>query len=98
MKNDFFDTLIRFVFLILDKLQAYMTGSLIYNSILAIIIFLFIVWLVHRIENHSAQDAIYRNFPFFEKAVNSFQFKIDNLTSRIESLEKRIKSIEDKMH
>lgn len=98
MKNAFFESLIRFVLPILDKLQAYMTENLIYNSILAIIIFLFIVWLVHRIENHSAQDVIYRNFPFFEKAVNSFQFKIDNLTSRIESLEKRIKTIEDKMH
>lgn len=58
------------------------------------VLLLFIIWLVHRIEKRTAEDAIYKNFPFFKDAVNSFQQKLDYLNLRIEQLESRINKLE----
>lgn len=59
-----------------------------------VLIFLFLIWLVHRIEIRAAKDAIYKNFPFFKDAVNNFQIKLDYLSARAEALEARIGKIE----
>ncbi|MDD4939600.1 MAG: hypothetical protein PHE18_06075 [Candidatus Omnitrophica bacterium] len=55
---------------------------------------LFVIWLVHRIEGRSAENAIYKNFPFFKEAVNSFQQKLDYLNLTVQSLESRIVRLE----
>lgn len=65
--------------------------------IVPIVTFLFLIWLVYRIENRAAKDAIYKNFPLFKDAVDSFQLKIDYLISRVNALEERIIRIEGKL-
>jgi len=60
-------------------------------------IFLFIMWLIHRIENRAAKEAIFKNFPFFKDAVGSFQLKIDYLTTRVEALEEKVNKLEHKI-
>ena len=59
-----------------------------------VLIFLFLIWLVHRIEIRAAKDAIYKNFPFFKDAVNNFQIKVDYLAARVQALEERMGKIE----
>lgn len=62
--------------------------------ILPVILLLFIIWLVHRLERRTIENAIYKNFPFFKEAVNSFQQKLDYFDLRLEQLENRISKIE----
>jgi len=66
----------------------------IHPFILPGIILLFIIWLVHRFERRAIEDAIYKNFPFFKEAANSFQQKLDYFDLRIEQLDNRISKIE----
>jgi hypothetical protein len=61
------------------------------------VIFLFIIWLVYRIENRAAKEAIYKNFPLFKDAVDSFQLKLDYLITRVDALEEKIIRIENKI-
>lgn len=61
------------------------------------LIFLFIMWLIQRIENRAAREAIFKNFPFFKEAVDSFQLKIDYLTTRVEALEEKVNKLEHKI-
>lgn len=63
--------------------------------VLPLLVFLFMVWLLHRVEKRAADSAIYRNFPFFKEAVNSFQQKMDYLGTRIDQLEMRMRRLED---
>jgi len=58
------------------------------------IIFLFMLWLMHRMEKRTAEDAVYRNFPFFKEAVNNYQQKLDFLHLRVDTLEERIIRLE----
>ncbi|MGD9015599.1 MAG: hypothetical protein PVI33_06225 [Candidatus Omnitrophota bacterium] len=65
--------------------------------IIAVIIFLFIVWLIHRIENRIkslAQNAVYDKFPFLKKAVDSFEAKLEFLSKRVDAIEDRIFELE----
>ena len=66
-----------------------MTGNL-PEILIPVVLFLFIIWLIYRVENRLARRAIYRNFPFFKDAVGNFQQKIDNLNARVESLEEKL--------
>jgi cbb3-type cytochrome oxidase subunit 3 len=65
--------------------------------IFPIVIFLFIIWLVYRIENRAAREVIYRNFPFFKEAVDSFHIKLEYLITRVDALEDKIDRIENKI-
>ena len=68
-----------------------------HQAAIAVLVFLFVVWLIHRIENRIksiAKDVAYNNFPFLKKAVESFQEKLDHLTSRLDELEDRIYNLE----
>lgn len=62
--------------------------------LIPLVIFLFVIWLVYRIENRIARKTIYRNFPFFKDAVENFQQKIDNLNSRLDFLEGKIRTMQ----
>lgn len=66
--------------------------------ILPVVTFLFIIWLVYRTENRAAKEVIYKNFPFFKDAVDSFQPKIDYLITRVDVLEEKINKIENKIN
>ena len=69
----------------------------VHQAVIAILVFLFVVWLIHRIENRIksiAQDVAYNNFPFLKKAVESFQDKLDHLNSRVGALEDRTYNLE----
>ena len=61
---------------------AFMSGD-IHPFILPVILLLFIIWLVHRLERRTIENAIYKNFPFFKEAANSFQQKFDYFDLRI---------------
>jgi len=65
--------------------------------ILPVILLLFIVWLVHRLERRTVEDTIYKNFPFFKEAVNSFQQKLTYLDLRLTELDNRISKLEKNM-
>jgi pilus assembly protein TadC len=65
--------------------------------IIPIVIFLFIIWLVYRIENRAAKEVIYRNFPFFKDAVDSVHLKLEYLITRVDVLEEKINRIESKI-
>jgi len=65
--------------------------------LIAIVVFLFIVWLIHRIENRIkslAQNAVYDKFPFLKKAVDSFEAKLEYLSRRVEAIEDRVFELE----
>lgn len=96
IRGDFIEKAIATIFVTLDNLQ-YILLEHLTQLIIALAIFLLFIWFIHRIENRAAQDVIYRNFPFFEKAINSFQFKIDSLSVRIDALEERISRLENKI-
>ncbi len=72
---------------------AFMLGDM-HQFILPVVLLLFIIWLVHRLERRIVEGAIYKNFPFFKEAVNSFQQKLDYLDLRIEQIENRISNLE----
>lgn len=74
-----------------------MTGNF-PEILIPVVLFLFIFWLIYRIENRIARQAIYRNFPFFKDAVGNFQQKIDNLNARIELLEGKLITLERKIN
>lgn len=99
MRNDLIRSFIRTITVALEKWGIYMQQDIshLIFLILPIITFLFIIWLVYRIENHAAKDAIYRNFPLFKDAVDSFQLKIDYLITRVDALEEKIIRIENKI-
>ena len=68
--------------------------------LIPVIIFLFIVWLIHRIENRlrpMAKQAIYDNLPFLKTSAESFEQKINFLAAHLESLENRITQLEKKL-
>lgn len=65
--------------------------------VIAVLIFLFVMWLIHRIEyriKSIAQNVAYNNFPFLKKSADSFQDKLGHLTSRVDALEDRIYNLE----
>jgi hypothetical protein len=68
-----------------------------HQAVIAVLVFLFVMWLIHRIENRIksiAQNVAYNNFPFLRRAVDSFQTKLDHLISRVDALEDRIYNLE----
>ncbi|RJP27190.1 MAG: hypothetical protein C4533_08260 [Candidatus Omnitrophota bacterium] len=65
-------------------------------TILDILLILFVIWLVIRIENRAARNAVYKNFPFFKEAAGGMQQKIDHLNVRMDNLEKRLAKLENK--
>jgi hypothetical protein len=62
--------------------------------ILPVVLLLFIIWLVHRLEKRTVEEAIYKNFPFFKEAVGDFQQKLSNIDLRLGQLEGRINNLE----
>jgi hypothetical protein len=89
----------RLLMITLQQWGAYMQSNMSHSIflILPIVTFLFIIWLVYRIENRAAKEVIYRNFPFFKDAVNSFQLKLEYLITRIDAVEDKIDRIENKI-
>jgi len=68
-----------------------------YQIVIAVLIFLFLVWLIHRIETRIKSIALnvaYENFPFLKKAAEDFQTKLDHLISRVNGIEERIDILE----
>jgi len=68
-----------------------------YQVAIAILILLFIAWLLHRIGSRIkslAKDSVYENFPFIKKSVDSFQAKLDYLSRRVDAIEDRIFNLE----
>lgn len=98
IKRDLIDRFIQFLEVTLKKWWIIMMKQEhFFILITAVIMFLLFIWLIHRFENREAREAIYKNFPFFEEAVNSFKIKIDYLATRVNALEERIKKIENKI-
>lgn len=66
-------------------------------AIISAIIFLFIIWLVHRFEKYFGKHSLFSNFPFLKDSLENFQRKIDYLTTRIEIIEEKINKIEQRL-
>ena len=69
----------------------------VYQALIPIVVILFVIWLVYRIEKRlkpMVKDEIYGNFPFFKDAIEGFGLKINYITTRIEELERRVKELE----
>ena len=64
------------------------------SYILPVVLLLFIIWLVHRLERRAVEQAIYKNFPFFKEAVSDFSQKLTNLDLRVGELDNRLNKIE----
>ena len=68
--------------------------------IIPIIICLFVIWLLYRINNRIAQkvvgNKISKDFPYLKSSAENFQHKIDYLVSRMEVLEQKINELEKK--
>jgi hypothetical protein len=65
------------------------------SFILPVVLLLFIIWLVHRLERRAVEEVIYKNFPFFKEAVGDFQQKLSNIDLRVGELEVRISRLEN---
>ena len=99
MLNILIRTFIRMIDTTFKQLTIYMqdnTPHLVF-IIIPIVIFLFIIWLVYRIENRAAQEVIYKNFPFFKDSVDSFHLKLEYLITRVNMLEEKIVRLENKI-
>lgn len=66
----------------------------IYHVVVAALILLFVLWLIYRIESRVAKHLVYKNMPYMKDSVNSFQLKLDYLTSRINSIEEKVNNLE----
>ncbi len=68
--------------------------------ILPVIVCLFVLWLLYRINNRIAQrvvrNKISKDFPYLKTSAENFQHKVDYLHSRVEVLEQRINEFERK--
>ncbi|GEM_PF-1860975 len=68
--------------------------------ILPVIICLFVIWLLYRINNRIAKSVVgnklSKDFPYLKSSAENFQHKVDYLASRLEVLEQKINEIERK--
>ncbi len=71
------------------------------EGILPLLVILFVIWLLHRINNRIAQkvvgNRISKDFPYLKSSAENFQHKLDYLYSQIEILEQRINGLEKKI-
>lgn len=74
--------------------SAFLVPDNLNQFILPIILLLFIIWLVHRLERRAVEEVIYKNFPFFKEAVNNFQEKLNYMDLRLGDLDNRISRLE----
>lgn len=71
------------------------------QGVLPIIVCLFVIWLLYRINNRIAQrvvgNKITKDFPYLKSSAENFQHKVDYLNSRVEIVEQRINELEKKV-
>jgi hypothetical protein len=68
--------------------------------ILPVLVCLFVIWLLYRINNRIAKKAvgnrISKDFPYLKSSAENFQHKVDYLASRLEVIEQKINELERK--
>lgn len=71
------------------------------QGILPLIVILFVIWLLYRINSRIAQkvigNKISKDFPYLKSSAENFQHKINYLHSQVEALEQRINELEKKI-
>ena len=70
------------------------------QALVPVLVLLFIIWLIHRIETRMrpiAKKAVYDNFPFLKNSVDNVEQKLKYINTRMESMEVRIAELEEKI-
>jgi uncharacterized protein YoxC len=66
-------------------------------AIIVAVIFLFVIWLIYRIDKLAAKKSIYKDFPFIKDAMDNFQHKIDYFTTRMDALEEKVNKLQNQI-